>query len=200
VLSLERLPLPQDHRLGLLESLMSAGQHPREGRRHHFWPDAGLELLPKNNLCSSGMGGEMESGALPASSAVADGIFDDIAAAVGSAVAVGGSATTGPLAGAWGPDGTASAVAAGTWGPDGAAAAAAVGTWGPDGAASVVAGETWGPDGAASAVAGGGRSPASRPAYSCCWEPDSPVGATLEAEEEEALRSKGRVNTRQHGN
>jgi hypothetical protein len=48
------------------------------------------------------------------SSVVADGIFDDIAAAVGSAVAVGGAAATGPLAGAWGPDGAASAVAAGT--------------------------------------------------------------------------------------
>jgi hypothetical protein len=76
----------------------------------------------------------------------------------------------------------------GSWylGPDGAVAAVVVGTWGPDGAASVVAGE--------------GRSPASRPADTCCWESDSPVGATLEAEGEEALISKGRVNTRQHGN
>jgi hypothetical protein len=32
----------------------------------------------------------------PASSAVADGVFDDIAAAVGSAVAVGGAAASGP--------------------------------------------------------------------------------------------------------
>jgi hypothetical protein len=31
-------------------------------------------------------------------------------------------------------------------------------------------------------------------------EPDSPVEATLEAEEEEVLISKGRVNTHQHGN
>jgi hypothetical protein len=44
----------------------------------------------------------MELGAPPAPSAVANGIFDDIAA-VGSAVAVGGAAATGPLAGAWGP-------------------------------------------------------------------------------------------------
>jgi hypothetical protein len=71
---------------------------------------------------------------------------------------------------------------------------------GPDGPASAVAGETWGPDGAASAVAGGGRLPASRPADACCWEPDSPEGATLEAEGEEALTSKGLVNARQHGN
>jgi hypothetical protein len=142
----------------------------------------------------------MESGMPPAASAVAEGIFDDIAVAVGSTVAVGGATAIGPLAGAWGPDDTALAVTAGTWGPDGAAAAAAVGTWGHDGAASAVAGGTWGLDGAASAVAGGGRPPASRPADTCCWEPDSPVGATLETEGEEALISKGRVNTRQHGN
>jgi hypothetical protein len=142
----------------------------------------------------------MELGAPPASSAAADGIFDDIAAAVGSAVAIGGAACTGPPAGAWGPDGVASAVVARTWGPDGAAAAVAVETWGPNGAASAVAGGTWGPDGTASAVAGGGRSPASRPANICCWEPDSPVGATLEAEGEDTLISKGWVNDRQHGN
>jgi hypothetical protein len=170
----------------------------------------------------------MELGAPPASSAVADGVFDDIAAAIGSVVAVGCAAASGPPTRAWGPDGAASTAAAGTWGPDGAASAVAVGTWGPDGAASAVAAgtrgpddaasavavETWGPDGAASAVAsetwgpngaalavaGGGRSPASRPADACCWEPDSPVGATLEAEGEEAPISKGWVNARQHGN
>jgi hypothetical protein len=142
----------------------------------------------------------MESGTPPVASAVAEGIFDDIAAAMGSAVAVGGAATTGPPAGAWGPDGTASTVPAGTWGPDGAAAAAVVGTWGHDRAASSGAGGTWGPDGAASVVAGGGRSRASRPADTCYWELDSPVGATLETEGEEALISKGRVNTRQYGN
>jgi hypothetical protein len=73
------------------------------------------------------------------------------------------------------------------------------GTWGPDDTAAAAA-RTWGTGGAASAVAGGGRSPASRLADTCCWEPDSPVGVTLEAEGEEALMSKGRVNTRQHGN
>jgi hypothetical protein len=118
----------------------------------------------------------MELGAPPASSAVADGVFDDIAIAVGSAVAVSGTAASEPPTRAWGPDGAASTVA--------------VGSWGPDSPASVVAGGTWGPDGAASAVTGGGRSPASRPADACCWEPDSPEGATLETEGEEALISK----------
>jgi hypothetical protein len=178
---------------------MSAGQHPREGRRHRFWPSAGLEPPPKNNLRLLRNGRRDGVGRPPpTSSAVADGIFDDIAAAVGSAVAVGDAAATGPPTAAWGPDSTASAVVARTWGPDDTAAAAAVGTWGPDGVASAVASGTWGPDGAASA--GRGRSPASRPADTCCWEPDSLVGATLEAEGEEALISKGRINTRQHGN
>jgi hypothetical protein len=49
---------------------------------------------------------------------------------------------------------------------------------------------TWGPDGAGSAVAGGGRSSAPLPADACCWELDSPVGATLGAEGEEALISR----------
>jgi hypothetical protein len=142
----------------------------------------------------------MKSSARPASFAVADGIIDDIVAAVGSAVAVGDAAATGPLAGTWGPGGAALAVATGTWGPDGAAVAAAVGTWGPNNTASAVAGGTLGPDGATLVVAGRGRSPASRPTDTCCWEPDSPVAATLEAEGEEALISKGQVNTRQHGN
>jgi hypothetical protein len=102
VLSLERLPLPQDRRFGLPESLMSAGQHSREGKQRRFWPGAGLERRPRITSGSSGMGGRMESGVPPASSTVADGIFDDIAAAVGSAVAVGGAAA-GPLARAWGP-------------------------------------------------------------------------------------------------
>jgi hypothetical protein len=90
----------------------------------------------------------------PASSSVTDGIFNDIAVAGGSAVAVGDAAASGPPTGACGPDSAASAMAAGTWGPDGATSAVAVGTWGPDGATSV--------------VAGGGRSPASRPADACC--------------------------------
>jgi hypothetical protein len=46
--------------------------------------------------------------------AIAEGIFDDIAATVGSAVAVGGAVATGSPTGAWGPDGTASAVPVGT--------------------------------------------------------------------------------------
>jgi hypothetical protein len=111
----------------------------------------------------------MELDVPPASHAVANDVFDDIAV-FGSAVAVSGATASG----------------------------SPVGTWGPDGAASVVADGTWGPDSAASAVAGGGRSPAPLPADACCWEPDSPVGATLGAEGEEALISRGWVNTRQY--
>jgi hypothetical protein len=99
-----------------------------------------------------------------------------------------------------GADGTASAVPTGTWGPGGAATGLPVEAWGPGGTASTVPAGTWGPDGAASTVAVGGRLPASRPADTCYWEPDPPVGATLETEGEEALTSKRRVNTRQHGN
>jgi hypothetical protein len=141
----------------------------------------------------------MGSGTPPEGSAAAEGTFD-VAAAVESAIAAGDAAATGLSAGAWGPDGTASAVPAGAWGPDDAATGLPVGAWGPDGTASAVPAGTWGPDGAASTVAVGGRSPASRPADACYWGPDSPVGATLETEGEEALKSKGRVNTRQHGN
>jgi hypothetical protein len=107
---------------------MSAGQHPRKGRWRRFWPGAGLKPPPKNNLRLFRNGRWDGAGRAPASSTVADGIFDDIAAVVGSAVTVGGAAATGPSAGAWGPDGAASAVAAGTWGPDGATAIVAVGT------------------------------------------------------------------------
>ena len=103
----------------------------------------------------------------PASPAVIDGVFDDIDV-VGSTVAVSGTTASKPPAG----------------------------TWGPNGAASAVADGTWGPNGAASAVAGGGRSPAPLPADACYWEPDSPLGATLGAEGEEALISRGWVNTR----
>jgi hypothetical protein len=149
----------------------------------------------------------------PASTAVADGVFNDIAV-VGSAVAVSGATASGHPAGTWGPDGAASAAADGTWGPndaaptaadetqglDGAASAVAYGTWGPDGAASAAADGTWGPDGTASAVAGGGKSPAPLPADDCYWEPDSLVGATLGAEGEETLISRGWVNTRRYNN
>jgi hypothetical protein len=113
----------------------------------------------------------MELDAPPASPAVADGVFDDIAA-VGSAVAVSGATASGPPAG----------------------------TWGPDGAASAVADKTWGPNDAASAVAGEGRSSAPLPVDACYWEPDSPVGATLGAEGEEALISRGWVNARRYDN
>jgi hypothetical protein len=81
---------------------MSAGQHPREGKRRCFWPSAGLEPPPKDNLRLlrnerwDGVGRPPP----PAPSIVAGGIFSDIIAAVGSAVAVGGAAGTGPLAGA----------------------------------------------------------------------------------------------------
>jgi hypothetical protein len=50
VLSLERLPLSLDRRLGLSESLMSMGQHPREGSRRRFWFGDEPEPPPKNNL------------------------------------------------------------------------------------------------------------------------------------------------------
>jgi hypothetical protein len=145
------------------------------------------------------VGSRTELDAPPASPAVADGVFNDIAA-VGSAVAVSGATTSGPPAGTWGPGGAASVVADGTWGPDGAASAVADGTWGPRDTASVVADGTWGPDGAASAVAGGGRSPAPLPADAYCWEPNSPVGAALGAEGEETLISRGWVNTRRYDN
>jgi hypothetical protein len=141
----------------------------------------------------------MGSGTPPEGSATTEGTFG-AAATVESAVDAGGAAATGLPAGAWGPDGTASAVPAGAWGLDDVITGLPVGAWGPNGTASAVPVGTWGSDGAASTVAVGGRSPASTPADACCWRPDSLVGATLETEGEEALTSKGRVNTRQHGN
>jgi hypothetical protein len=91
-------------------------------------------------------------------------------------------------------------VPAGIWGPGGAATELPAGARGPNDAASTVLAETWGPNGTASTIAVEGRLPASRPTDTCCWKPDSPVGAALETEEEEALTSRGRVNTCQHGN
>jgi hypothetical protein len=154
-------------------------------------------------------GGRMESGTPPVGSTIAEGILD-VAAAVGSTVTVGGATAAGRPAGAWGVGGTASAVPAETWGPDGADSGLPVGalgtdgtasvvpaeTWGPGGAAtrllagargpddaaSTVPAGTWGPDGAASTAAVEGRLPASRPANTYCWKPDSPVGAALEIE------------------
>jgi hypothetical protein len=51
VLSLKRLPLPQDRRLSLMKSLMGTRQHPGEGDWRCFWLGAGLEPPPKNHLC-----------------------------------------------------------------------------------------------------------------------------------------------------
>jgi hypothetical protein len=149
----------------------------------------------------------MESGTPLVGSTVVEGILA-VAAAVGSVVTVGGATAAGRPAGAWGAGGTASAVPAETWGPDGAdsglpagawgtdstASAVPDGTWGPDGAAtgplagargpddaaSTVPAGTWGPDGAASTAVVKGRLLASRPTDTCCWKPDSPVGAALE--------------------
>jgi hypothetical protein len=145
VLSLERLPLPQDRRLGLLESLMSAGQHPREGSRRRFWPGAGLEPPPKNNLRLLRNGRQDGAGRVPH-------VFHRCRRCIRRhrhrrwvCSSHRRRCCFRTPTGAWGPDSAASAVAAGTWGPDGAASAVAVGTWGPDGAASAVAGGTWGP-------------------------------------------------------
>jgi hypothetical protein len=98
VLGLERLPLLQDRRLGLLESLMSAGQHLREGSRRRFWLGAGPEPSSKNNLWLLRSGRRDGAGRAPTSPTVADGVFDDIAV-VGSAVAVSGATASGPPAG-----------------------------------------------------------------------------------------------------
>jgi hypothetical protein len=74
---------------------MSAGQHLREGSRHRFWLGAGPEPPPKNNLWLLQSGRRDGAGRPPASPAVADGVFDNIAA-VGFAVDVGGAAAFGP--------------------------------------------------------------------------------------------------------
>jgi hypothetical protein len=50
VFGLKRLPLPQDRRLSLLESLMGMRQHPGEGNWRCFWLGAGPEPPPKNHL------------------------------------------------------------------------------------------------------------------------------------------------------
>jgi hypothetical protein len=137
VFGLERLPLPQDHRLSLMESLMGVRQHPGEGNWRCFWLGAGPEPLPKNHLCllrsgrwdgarrapaSTSMAG---AGAVGASSAAADGVLDGITVveattaveAVGTPSAAAtpldvGVAATGPPAGAWEPGGAVSAAAA----------------------------------------------------------------------------------------
>jgi hypothetical protein len=50
VFGLKCLPLPQDHRLSLLEGLMGTRQHPGKGNRCRFWLGAGPEPPPKNHL------------------------------------------------------------------------------------------------------------------------------------------------------
>jgi hypothetical protein len=111
VLGLECLPLPQDHRLGFLERLMSTGQHPREGSRRCFWLSAGPERPPKNDLRP--LRSQQRDGAGRAPMSSAGGAFDGITA-IGSVVAVGSVAASGPLAGTWELDGAALVVAGGS--------------------------------------------------------------------------------------
>jgi hypothetical protein len=99
VLSLERLPLPEDRRLSLPESLTSVGQHLREGRRRCFWPGAGLEPPPKNDLWLLQNGRRDGIGHAPMGFTIAEGIFN-VVPAVGSAIIVGSAAATGLPAGA----------------------------------------------------------------------------------------------------
>jgi hypothetical protein len=111
VLGLERLPLPQDRRLGFLESMMSAGQHLREGSRCCFWLDARPERSPKNNLRFLQSWRRDGAGRTP--TPTADGVFDGITT-VGSAIAVGGtSAPASPCMVGANAAGTSSATASG---------------------------------------------------------------------------------------
>jgi hypothetical protein len=136
----------------------------------------------------------------------ADGVFDGIAA-VGSAVAVGGASTSGPSARTWEPKSIASMVTGGYWGPDSATSAPAsphlVGA-NAAGTSSATAGGGLDAD-ADEVVVAADRSSATFPADVCYWEPDPPAGivtggggASLEAEEEEALTGKGWVKTYRH--
>jgi hypothetical protein len=183
---------------------MSAGQHLREGSWCCFWFDARPEQSPKNNLRF--LRSWRRDGASCAPTPTADGVFDGIAA-VGSAVAVGSTATSGPPAGTWEPEGIASTVICGSLGLDCATSAPAsphmVGA-NTAGTSSATAGGGLDADADEAAVAADG-SPATFPADVCCWEPDPPAGivtgvggASLEAEEEEALTGKGRVKTCRH--
>jgi hypothetical protein len=81
---------------------MSAGQHPRErgGVGAASGPVPVWSRRPRITSGSSRMGGEMELGAPLASPAITDGVFDDIATVVGSAVAIGDAAALGPPTGA----------------------------------------------------------------------------------------------------
>jgi hypothetical protein len=144
---------------------------------------------------------EMAQGHISLSGA-SDGI-----AAVGSAIAVGDAATSGPLAGAWEPEGVALTVTGGSWGADGATSAPVspcmVGA-NATGTSSAAADGGLGADADEAMVASDGL-PATFPADVCRWEPDPPAGmaagregASMDAEEEEALTGKGRIKTCRH--
>jgi hypothetical protein len=181
---------------------MSAGQHLREGSQRCFRFDARPERSPKNNLRILQSWLWDRAGRAP----TADGVFDGIAA-IGSAIAVGGIATSGPPVGTWEPEGIASTVTGGSWEPDGATSAPASPRMveaNATGTSSAAADGGLGADADEAAVAADG-SPATLPADVCCWEPDPPAsiaagggGASTGAEEGEALTGKGQVKTCRH--
>jgi hypothetical protein len=109
----------------------------------------------------------MKLDAPPAPSA--DGVFDDIAA-IGSAVAVGGAAASGPPARTWEPNGVPSTEAGGSRGPDGATSAptspCTVGVVAA-GTSSATTNGVLNADAGKAAIAAGG-SPATLPADVCC--------------------------------
>jgi hypothetical protein len=183
---------------------MSAGQHLREGSQRCFWSMPDRSDRPRITFSSSGVGGGMELVAPP--TPTTDGVFDSVAA-VESAVAVGGTATSGPPAGTWEPEGIASTVTGGSWGADDATSAPAsprmVGA-NAAGTSPATAGGGLDTDADEAVVAADG-SPTTFPADVCCWEPDPPAGivtsgggASPEAEEEAALTGKGQVKTCRH--
>jgi hypothetical protein len=104
VFGLERLPLPQDHRLSLMESLKGARPHPGRGTGAASSSAPDQSRRPKTTSVSSGVGGGMEQdvppastsmagvGAVRASSAAVDGVLDGIAV-VEAMVAVGAVGT-----------------------------------------------------------------------------------------------------------
>jgi hypothetical protein len=159
---------------------------------------------PRITSGPSGVGGGIELDVPPMPTA--DGVFDGTAA-VGSAIAVGGIATSGPPAGTWEPEGVASTVTSGSWGPDGATSAPASPRMveaNTTGTSSAAADGGLGANADEAAVAADG-SPATFPADVCYWEPDPSAGiavggggASMEAKEGEALMGKGRVKTYRH--
>jgi hypothetical protein len=183
---------------------MSAGQHLREGSQRCFRFDARPEQSPKNDLRILQSWRWDRDGRAPIPTA--DGVFNGIAA-VRSAVAVGGIATSGPLVGTWGPKGVASTVTGGSWGADGATSAPASPRMveaNATGTSSTATDGGLGADADEAVVATNG-SPTTFPADVYCWEPDPPVGiaagvggASTGAEEGEALTGKGRVKTCRH--